>query len=166
MEEALDKEVGQLRFELGELQQLLHESHERESMVEEEAEIAREEAISLRKELDTLEGHKVESPKVERLREEVKRLEIQLLERSIEQDFVQAKIKLEVHRAVESARRNREEEKTPKLKEEKQWSVESMPVIAPGNHCKQWMSNEPLMSVGSVNSTASVGTISDQTSCK
>ena len=41
----------QLRHKLGELQQLLHESHERESMAEGEAEAARNEVDMLRKEL-------------------------------------------------------------------------------------------------------------------
>ena len=66
--EALDQEVGQLCCEIEDLRQLLHESHERESMVEGEAETARNEASDLRKELEkTLRGCKAESPKVERL---------------------------------------------------------------------------------------------------
>ena len=52
-------------------------------MVEGEAETARNEANDLRKELEkTLWGCKAESSKVERLEEEVKQLELQLLERS------------------------------------------------------------------------------------
>ena len=92
-----------------------------------EADTARKEAISVRKELEALQGRGLGSPKVERLREEVKRLELQLLERSIEQDFVQAKIELEVHRAVESERRKCDEEK---LAEDRQRSVVSVPFIA------------------------------------
>ena len=81
LEEALDQQVGELRHELGELRQLLHESRERESLAAGEAETARREAIGLRKELETLQGRGLGSPKVERLREEVKQLELQLLER-------------------------------------------------------------------------------------
>ena len=72
--ETLDQEVGQLHCEIEDLRQLLHKSHERESMAEGEAEMARNEASDLMKELEkTLQGCKAESPKVERLREEVKR---------------------------------------------------------------------------------------------
>ena len=64
--DALDQEVGQLRCEIEDLRQLLHESHEQESMVEGEAETARNEASDLKKELEkTLRGRKAESPKVE-----------------------------------------------------------------------------------------------------
>ena len=140
LEEALDQQVGELRYELGELRQLLHESHERESLAAGEAETARREAIGLRKELETLQGRGLGSPKVERLREEVKRLELQLLERSLEQDFVQAKIELEVHRAVESERRKWEEEK---LAEDRQRLVASVP----SNH-EQLRPNEHSYSCG------------------
>ena len=55
--EALDQEVGQLRCEIEDLRKLLHESHDRESMAEGEAETARNEASDLRKELEEdLEG--------------------------------------------------------------------------------------------------------------
>ena len=65
LEEALDQQVGELRYEFGELQQLLHKSHERESLAAGEAETARREAIGLQKELETLQGHRLGSPKVE-----------------------------------------------------------------------------------------------------
>ena len=66
--DALDQEVGQFRCEIEDLRQLLHESHERESMAEGEAKTARNEASDLKKELEkTLRGRKAESPKVERL---------------------------------------------------------------------------------------------------
>ena len=91
--DALDQEVGQFHCEIEDLRQLLHESHERKSMAEGEAETARNEASDLKKELEkTLRGRKAESPKVERFQEEVKQLELQLLEQSMEQDFVQAKV--------------------------------------------------------------------------
>ena len=151
----LDDEVEHLRCELGELRQLLHESHEKESMAEGEAGTARNEVSSLRKELETWQGHEVRDPQVEQLREEVKRLELQLLERSIEQEFVQAKVELEVHRAVESERRKWEEERKllNKMVEEKQRSVVPVSVTTSGNCYKQWRPNEP-MSVGNVSNTA------------
>ena len=63
--DALDQEVRQLRCEIEDLRQLLHKSHERESMAEGEAGRANNEASELRKELKkTFWGHKVESPKV------------------------------------------------------------------------------------------------------
>ena len=80
-------------------------------MAEGAAKTARNKASDLKKELEkTLRGRKAESPKVERLREEVKQLELQLLERSMEQDFVQAKVELEIHRAVAAESRKWEEE--------------------------------------------------------
>ena len=115
-----------------------------------EADTARKEASSLRKELETLQGRGLGSPKVERLREEVKRLELQLLERSIDQEFVQAKIELEVHRAVESERRKWEEEK---LAEDRQRSVVS---IASDHEQLTRRPNEQT-AVGNVNNTAGVG---------
>ena len=72
-----------------------------------------------------------------------------MLERSLEQDFVQAKIKLEVHRAVESERCKWEEEK---LAEDRQQLVASVP----SNH-EQLRPNEHT-AVANVNSTAGVGT--------
>jgi len=59
-----NEEAGQLSCELDELRQLLHESHERENMVEEEAETAKNEVGNLRKELKTLQGREIEGPKV------------------------------------------------------------------------------------------------------
>ena len=73
----LDDEVEHLRCELGELRQLLHESHEKESMAEGEAGTARNEVSSLRKELETWQGREARDPQVEQLREEMKRLELQ-----------------------------------------------------------------------------------------
>ena len=138
LSEGLDQEVGQLRCEIEDLRQLLHKSHDRESMVEGEAETTRNEASDLRKELEkTLRGRKTESLKVERLREEVKRLEFQLLERSMEQDFVQAKVELEVHRAVAAERRKWEEEQR-QIEEERQRSVVSSPsVVAPSSNIRK-----------------------------
>ena len=70
-------------------------------MAVEEVEMAQNEIGNLRKELETLEGHKMEDPKV--MLEQLW-LALQLLEWSVEQDFVQAKVNLKVHRAVEFER--------------------------------------------------------------
>ena len=71
------------------------------------------------------------------------------MEWSLQQDFVQAKIELEVHRVVESERRKWEEEK---LAEGRQWSV----VSVPSNH-EQLRTNKHI-AMANVNSTAGVGT--------
>ena len=153
--DALDQEVGQLRCEIEDLRQLPHETHERESMAEGEAETARNEASDLKKELEkTLRGCKAESPKVERLREEVKQLELQLLERSMEQDFVQAKVELEVHRAAVAERRKWEEEQRQLEEERRQRSVVSSPVVAPINN-ELLRPNEPR-AVGNAVNTAGI----------
>ena len=78
-------EVGQLRSELDELRLPLYESQERESAAVESVETAKGQVGSLR--------------------EEVERLEAEALERStVEQEYVQAKLELEVARAVERER--------------------------------------------------------------
>ena len=53
-----------------------------------------------------MQGCEMEGPKVmlEQLQKEVKRLKLQLMEWSVEQEFVQAKVQLEVQKAVESER--------------------------------------------------------------
>lgn len=78
-------------------------------MAAEEAKAVRKEAISLRKDLA---GMWTREPKGEQLCEKVKQLELQLLEWSIEQDFVQ--IELEVQKAYMGGR----------LAEDRQWSVD------------------------------------------
>ena len=92
------EEVGQLRSELDKLHQLLHESQERESMAVEEVETVRTE--------------------VDSLREEVKRLEGEVLESSaVEQEYVRAKLELEVEKAVLPEKRSWQETEDKLLKE-------------------------------------------------
>ena len=93
---SFDEEVGQLRLELDELRQHLHESLERESAAVERVETAKGE--------------------VGNLRDEVRRLEAEALERStVEQEYVQAKLELEVARAVEQERYRWQEVETKLL---------------------------------------------------
>ena len=62
-------------------------------MAEGKVKTGRNKASGLRKELEkTLWGCKTESLKVERLQEEVNQLELQLLERSMEQDLFKPKL--------------------------------------------------------------------------
>ena len=91
-------EVGQLRSELGELCLRLHESLERENAAVESVETAK--------------------GQVKSLKEEVERLEVEALERStVEQEYVQAKLELEVARAVEQERYKWQETETKLLYE-------------------------------------------------
>jgi len=94
----------------------------------------------------------MEGPKVmlEQLQKEVKRLKLQLMEWSVEQEFVQAKVQLEVPKAMESERRKWEDvEKNllEQLTEAKRQSVISVPAVVTMDNGTVWRPNEPITAV-------------------
>ena len=74
----------------------------------------------------------------------------------MEQDFVQAKVKLEVHRAVAAERHKWEEEQRQLEEEWRQWSVVSSPVVAPSNNDSELLRPNEPRAVGNAINTAGI----------
>ena len=74
----------------------------------------------------------------------------------MEQDFVQAKVELEVHRAVAAERRKWEEEQRQLEEERRQRSVVSSPIVAPSNN-ELLRPNEPRAVGNAINTAVYVG---------